>query len=237
MIKYDQAARKPVRKVPGQIAWWNGLWVQEKRKEIETPTHLSNSKNDAVGKTQNDCGALLGHLPRWSRSLQLINAAQKTERTHDRTRFPNPRESKLQSLLRHMRTVELVDIYQKTWQIPSMRHCRLTSRCRTLWSLSGNNIPISQCWLQKAKVKSRIAISAALYQIGTYLWNHKADKAPLASRDELNGSLCAAGTAPDGITLSLETKSVVKKRKIRALHAKVDREEVCCKGAELLALI
>jgi predicted hydrolase (HD superfamily) len=140
------------------------------------------------------------------------------------------------SLLRHMRSVELVmEAYaeklgedKEEWAIAGMLHDAdyeaypekhpgvIVERLRTL-----NETKIAH------------AISAHYTK-----WNvpyiNLLDKALLAC-DELTGFIIACcQVRPDGVT-SLEPKSVIKKLKDKSFAAKVERDEVY-KGAELLGM-
>ncbi len=144
--------------------------------------------------------------------------------------------TKSQSLLRHMRTVELV----------MEAYAEKLGESKEEWALAGllhdadyeafpdqhPNIIVEQL-RQLGEEKIAHAISAH-YTKWNVPYNNSLDKALLAC-DELTGFIVACcQVRPDGIT-SLETKSVIKKLKDKGFAAKVDREEVY-KGAELLGV-
>jgi predicted hydrolase (HD superfamily) len=138
------------------------------------------------------------------------------------------------SLLRHMRTIELVmeayaekfDENKDEWAIAGLLH----DADYETYPEKHPQIIVDQ--LQTlGEVKIAHAISAH-YTKWNVAYETLLDKALLAC-DELTGFIVACcQVRPDGIT-SLETKSVLKKLKDKGFAAKVDREEVY-KGAELL---
>jgi len=140
------------------------------------------------------------------------------------------------SLLRHMRTVELVmEAYAEKF-----------GEDRDEWANAGllhdadyevypekHPAIIVEKLQQLGEAKIAHAI-AAHYTKWNVSYDTLLDKALLAC-DELTGFIVACcQVRPDGIT-SLETKSVVKKLKDKGFAAKVDREEVY-KGTELLGV-
>ncbi len=144
--------------------------------------------------------------------------------------------TKSQSLLRHMRTVELVmEAYaeklgenQEEWAVAGLLH----DADYEAFPDQHPNIIVEQL-RQLGEEKIAHAISAH-YTKWNVPYNNSLDKALLAC-DELTGFIVACcQVRPDGIT-SLETKSVIKKLKDKGFAAKVDREEVY-KGAELLGV-
>ncbi len=144
--------------------------------------------------------------------------------------------TKSQSLLRHMRTVELVmEAYaeklgenQEEWAVAGLLH----DADYEAFPDQHPNIIVEQL-RQLGEEKIAHAISAH-YTKWNVPYNNSLDKALLAC-DELTGFIVACcQVRPDGIT-SLETKSVIKKLKDKGFAAKVDREEVY-KGTELLGI-
>lgn len=144
--------------------------------------------------------------------------------------------TKSQSLLRHMRTVELVmEAYaeklgesKEEWAVAGLLH----DADYEAFPDQHPNIIVEQL-RQLGEEKIGHAISAH-YTKWNVPYNNSLDKALLAC-DELTGFIVACcQVRPDGIT-SLETKSVIKKLKDKGFAAKVDREEVY-KGAELLGV-
>lgn len=140
------------------------------------------------------------------------------------------------SLLRHMRTVELVmEAYAEKF-----------GEDRDEWANAGllhdadyevypekHPAIIVEKLQQLGEGKIAHAI-AAHYTKWNVSYDTLLDKALLAC-DELTGFIVACcQVRPDGIT-SLETKSVVKKLKDKGFAAKVDREEVY-KGTELFGV-
>jgi predicted hydrolase (HD superfamily) len=144
--------------------------------------------------------------------------------------------TKSASLLRHMRTVELVmEAYaQKLGENPEE------------WAVTGllhdadyEAFPEQhpQVIVEKLRGMGEQKIAHAIsahYTKWNVPYETTLDKALLAT-DELTGFIVAcAQIRPDGIS-TLETKSVVKKLKDKGFAAKVDREEVY-KGAELFGV-
>jgi putative nucleotidyltransferase with HDIG domain len=137
------------------------------------------------------------------------------------------------SLLRHMRTVQLV----------MEAYARKLGYDENLWSVTGllhdadyEAFPDEHPNVIVKKLRE-LGEEEMAYAISAHYtkWNipckSALDKVLLAT-DELTGFVVAcAQVRPDGIQ-SLETKSVVKKLKDKGFAAKVDREEVY-KGAEL----
>lgn len=144
--------------------------------------------------------------------------------------------TKSPSLLRHMRTVELVmEAYAAKygedtdeWAIAGMLH---DADYEAYPDRHPNLIVEKLQQLGEQKIAHAIA---AHYTKWNVPYDTLLDKALLAC-DELTGFIVACcQVRPDGIT-SLETKSVVKKLKDKGFAAKVDREEVY-KGTELLGV-
>lgn len=140
------------------------------------------------------------------------------------------------SLLRHMRTVELVmEAYaaklgedQDEWANAGLLH----DADYEVYPDQHPGIIVDKLQ-QLGEVKIAHAI-AAHYTKWNVSYDTLLDKALLAC-DELTGFIVACcQVRPDGIT-SLETKSVVKKLKDKGFAAKVDRKEVY-KGIELLGV-
>ncbi len=140
------------------------------------------------------------------------------------------------SLLRHMRTIELV----------MEAYAEKLNEDKDEWAIAGllhdadyEVFPEKHPQVIVAKLtdigeeKIAHAISAH-YTKWNVPYETLLDKALIAC-DELTGFIVACcQVRPDGIT-SLETKSVVKKLKDKGFAAKVDREEVY-KGAELFGI-
>ena len=140
------------------------------------------------------------------------------------------------SLLRHMRTIELVmEAYAE----------KLTEN-RDEWAIAGllhdadyEAFPEKHPHVIVDKLRSlgeeKIAHAiSAHYTKWNIPYETLLDKALLAS-DELTGFIVACcQVRPDGIS-SLETKSVIKKLKDKGFAAKVERDEVY-KGIELLGV-
>ena len=144
--------------------------------------------------------------------------------------------TKSASLLRHMRTIELVmEAYAKklgedteTWAIAGLLH----DADYEAFPDQHPNIIVKQLRESGNEVIAH-AISAHYTKWGVS-YNTLLDKGLLAC-DELTGLIVAcAQIRPDGIT-SLEPKSVIKKLKDKGFAAKVDREEVY-RGAELFGV-
>jgi predicted hydrolase (HD superfamily) len=144
--------------------------------------------------------------------------------------------TKSQSLLRHMRTVELVmEAYaeklgedKEQWALTGLLH-------DADYEAHPDKHPqiIVEHLRQLGEEKMAHAISAH-YTKWNVPYTNSLDKALLAC-DELTGFIVACcQVRPDGIA-SLETKSVIKKLKDKGFAAKVDREEVY-KGVELLGI-
>lgn len=141
-----------------------------------------------------------------------------------------------QSLLRHMRTVELVmEAYAEKlgepkdeWAIAGLLH---DADYEAYPDQHPNIIVEKLNGMGESKIAHAIS---AHYTKWNVPYNTMLDKALLAC-DELTGFIVACcQVRPDGIT-SLETKSVVKKLKDKGFAAKVDRDEVY-KGTELLGV-
>ena len=144
--------------------------------------------------------------------------------------------TKSESLLRHMRTIELV----------MEAYAEKLGEDKDEWSIAGllhdadyEAFPDQHPQLIVEKLRS-LGEEKIAYAISAHYtkWNIPyetlLDKALLAC-DELTGFIVACSQVrPEGIS-SLETKSVVKKLKDKGFAAKVDREEVY-KGAELLGV-
>jgi predicted hydrolase (HD superfamily) len=144
--------------------------------------------------------------------------------------------TKSESLLRHMRTVELV----------MEAYAHKLNQNASQWALAGllhdadyEAFPEQhpQVIVEKLKLIGEHEIAHAISAHYTH-WNVPydtlLDKALLAC-DEITGFIVACcQVRPDGIA-SLETKSVIKKLKDKGFAAKVDRNEVY-KGAELFEI-
>lgn len=141
-----------------------------------------------------------------------------------------------QSLLRHMRTLEMVmEAYaeklgedKEEWAIAGLLH-------DADYEAFPEKHPqiIVQKMRDRGEEKIAHAISAH-YTKWNVPYDTLLDKALLAC-DELTGFIVAcAQVRPEGIA-TLETKSVVKKLKDKGFAAKVERDEVY-KGAELLGV-
>ena len=144
--------------------------------------------------------------------------------------------TKSASLLRHMRSIELVmEAYaekfgedKETWAIAGLLH-----------DADYEAYPEKHPQIIVDKLRSlgeeKIAHAiSAHYTKWNVSYDTLLDKALLAC-DELTGFIIACcQVRPDGI-LSLETKSVIKKLKDKSFAAKVERDEVY-KGAELLGV-
>jgi len=158
----------------------------------------------------------------------MITRAEARELLHSLTKNP--------SLLRHMRTLELVmEAYAEKygedsneWAIAGLLH----DADYEVYPEKHPNVIVDKL-KELGEVKIAHAISAH-YTKWNVDYESRLDKALLAS-DELTGFIVACcQVRPDGIT-SLETKSVIKKLKDKGFAAKVDREEVY-KGVELLGV-
>jgi predicted hydrolase (HD superfamily) len=140
------------------------------------------------------------------------------------------------SLLRHMRTIELVmEAYaekynenKNEWAIAGLLH----DADYEVYPEEHPKIIVDKL---RALGEEKIAHAiSAHYTKWNVPYETLLDKALLAC-DELTGFIVACcQVRPDGIT-SLETKSVIKKLKDKGFAAKVDREEVY-KGVELMNL-
>lgn len=140
------------------------------------------------------------------------------------------------SLLRHMRTIELVmEAYaeklgedKEQWAIAGMLH----DADYEAWPDQHPAIIV-----EKLRTAGEAAIAHAIsahYTKWNVPYNSMLDKALLAC-DELTGFIVAcAQVRPEGIS-TLETKSVVKKLKDKSFAAKVERDEVY-KGVEHLGV-
>ena len=144
--------------------------------------------------------------------------------------------TKSPSLLRHMRTLELV----------MEAYARKYKEDENQWAIAGllhdadyEAFPDKHpaIIVEKMKEVGEVEIAHAIsahYTKWNVPYNSLLDKALLAC-DELTGFIVACcQVRPDGIS-SLETKSVIKKLKDKGFAAKVEREEVY-KGAELLGV-
>lgn len=141
-----------------------------------------------------------------------------------------------QSLLRHMRTIELVmEAYaekfgedKEKWAIAGLLH----DADYEAFPEKHPNIIVEKL---RAMGEEDIAHAiSAHYTRWNVSYDSLLDKALLAC-DELTGFIVACcQVRPDGIT-SLETKSVIKKLKDKGFASKVDRDEVY-KGVELLGV-
>jgi predicted hydrolase (HD superfamily) len=144
--------------------------------------------------------------------------------------------TKSESLLRHMRTIELVmEAYAEKlgedkdkWAIAGLLH---DADYEAFPDQHPNIIVEKLRSMGEGKIAHAIS---AHYTHWNVPYETQLDKALLAC-DELTGFIVACcQVRPDGIT-SLETKSVVKKLKDKGFAAKVDRNEVY-KGAELMGV-
>jgi predicted hydrolase (HD superfamily) len=140
------------------------------------------------------------------------------------------------SLLRHMRSIELVmaayarkfEEDEQEWSVAGLLH-------DADYEAHPDQHPgiIVQKLRERGEEKIAHAISAH-YTKWNVPYTNQLDKALLAC-DELTGFIIACcQVRPDGIS-SLEPKSVIKKLKDKSFAAKVDRDEVY-KGAELLGV-
>jgi predicted hydrolase (HD superfamily) len=155
-----------------------------------------------------------------------LEAAQQL--LHDLTKNP--------SLIRHMRTVQLVmEAYaeklgedKNEWSIAGLLH-------DADYEAYPDQHPAIIVEKLKTLEEHKIAHAiSAHYTKWNIPYETLLDKALLAC-DELTGFIVACSQVrPDGIT-GLEAKSVIKKLKDKSFAAKVDREEVY-KGAELLGV-
>jgi predicted hydrolase (HD superfamily) len=140
------------------------------------------------------------------------------------------------SLLRHMRTVELVmEAYARkfgqdveAWAIAGMLHDADYEK----YPEQHPNLIVSR--LNELGQKEIAHAISAHYTKWNVSYDTLLDKALLAV-DELTGFIVAcAQVRPEGIS-TLEAKSVIKKLKDKGFAAKVERDEVY-KGAELLGV-
>jgi predicted hydrolase (HD superfamily) len=141
-----------------------------------------------------------------------------------------------QSLLRHMRTIELVmEAYaeklgedKEQWAITGLLH----DADYEAYPEKHPNVIVERL-RNMGEEKIAHAISAH-YTKWNVPYTNSLDKALLAT-DELTGFIVACcQVRPDGIA-TLETKSVVKKLKDKGFAAKVERDEVY-KGVELFGV-
>jgi predicted hydrolase (HD superfamily) len=144
--------------------------------------------------------------------------------------------TKSESLLRHMRTVELVmEAYAKKlgedadkWAVAGLLH---DADYEAFPDKHPNVIVEKLNALGETEIAHAISAHYTLWNVP---YNTLLDKALLAC-DELTGFIVACcQVRPDGI-VSLEPKSVIKKLKDKGFAAKVDRYEVS-KGAELFGV-
>jgi predicted hydrolase (HD superfamily) len=144
--------------------------------------------------------------------------------------------TKSESLLRHMRTVELVmEAYAEKfneskdeWAIAGLLH---DADYEAFPDQHPNVIVARLKEMNEGKIAHAIS---AHYTKWNVPYETMLDKALLAC-DELTGFIVACCQVRPGGIASLETKSVVKKLKDKGFAAKVDRSEVY-KGAELLGV-
>lgn len=141
-----------------------------------------------------------------------------------------------QSLLRHMRTIELVmEAYavkfgedKEAWAIAGLLH-------DADYEAYPEKHP--QIIVEKLRAMGETEIAHAIsahYTKWNVPYNTRLDKALLAC-DELTGFIVAcAQVRPEGIA-TLEPKSVIKKLKDKGFAAKVERDEVY-KGVEMLGV-
>lgn len=144
--------------------------------------------------------------------------------------------TKNQSLLRHMRTIELVmEAYAKKlnedpeeWAITGLLH---DADYEAYPEVHPNVIVQKLRDMNEEKIAHAISAHYTKWNVS---YDTTLDKALLAC-DELTGFIVAcAQVRPDGIS-TLEPKSVIKKLKDKGFAAKVERNEVY-KGAELFAV-
>ena len=144
--------------------------------------------------------------------------------------------TKNQSLLRHMRTVELVmEAYSKKlnedpeeWAITGLLH---DADYEAYPEVHPNVIVQKLRDMNEEKIAHAISAHYTKWNVS---YDTTLDKALLAC-DELTGFIVAcAQVRPDGIS-TLEPKSVIKKLKDKGFAAKVERDEVY-KGAELFGV-
>jgi predicted hydrolase (HD superfamily) len=141
-----------------------------------------------------------------------------------------------QSLLRHMRTIELVmEAYaekfgedQDEWAVAGLLH---DADYEAYPEKHPQVIVDKLRSLGEEKIAHAISAHYTKWNVS---YDNLLDKALLAC-DELTGLIVACcQVRPDGIA-ALETKSVIKKLKDKGFAAKVDRDEVY-KGVELLGV-
>ncbi len=144
--------------------------------------------------------------------------------------------TKSQSLLRHMRTIELVmEAYaekfgedQEQWAVAGLLH---DADYEAYPDKHPHIIVDKLRSLGEEKIAHAISAHYTKWNVS---YDSPLDKALLAC-DELTGFIVACcQVRPDGIT-SLEIKSVIKKLKDKGFAAKVERDEVY-KGVELLGV-
>jgi len=144
--------------------------------------------------------------------------------------------TKSESLLRHMRTVELV---MEAYAVKLGQDSNVWAVAGLLHDADYEAFPDKhpQVIVEKLNNLGETEIAhaiAAHYTKWNVPYNTMLDKALLAC-DELTGFIVACcQVRPDGIA-SLEPKSVIKKLKDKGFAAKVDRYEVS-KGAELFGV-
>ena len=140
------------------------------------------------------------------------------------------------SLIRHMRSIELVmEAYaekfgenKETWSITGLLH----DADYEAYPEKHPNVIVEK--LNALGEKEIAHAISAHYTKWNVPYNSLLDKALLAC-DELTGFIIACcQVRPDGIN-SLESKSVIKKLKDKSFAAKVERDEVY-KGTELLGM-
>jgi len=144
--------------------------------------------------------------------------------------------TKSESLLRHMRTVELVmEAYAKKlgqdanqWAVAGLLH---DADYEAFPDKHPNVIVEKLNALGETEIAHAIS---AHYTHWNVPYNTLLDKALLAC-DELTGFIVACCQVRPDVITSLEPKSVIKKLKDKGFAAKVDRYEVS-KGAELLGV-
>jgi predicted hydrolase (HD superfamily) len=144
--------------------------------------------------------------------------------------------TKSQSLLRHMRTIELVmTAYaekfgenKEEWAVAGLLH-------DADYEAFPEQHPAIIVEKLRAMGEETVAHAiSAHYTKWNVAYDNRLDKALLAC-DELTGFIVACcQVRPDGIS-TLEPKSVIKKLKDKGFAAKVERDEVY-KGAELLGV-
>jgi predicted hydrolase (HD superfamily) len=144
--------------------------------------------------------------------------------------------TKSASLLRHMRTIEIVmEAYAKrlgqdsdTWAIAGLLHDA------DYEAFPEKHPAVIVDKLNSLGEHSIAHAISAHYTKWNVSYDTTLDKALLAC-DEITGFIVAcAQVRPEGIS-TLEVKSVIKKLKDKGFAAKVERDEVC-KGAELFGV-